>query len=901
MRLHSLTVRNYRVHKDCSVTFDPARNLIGGLNESGKSTLAEAAHRALFLRAKTGGSLQKEMMSSRHLGEPEVTLVFEAAGTRWELEKRFAGSSKGSTRLNGAAGSFKDDEAEAKLAELLKRGSAASKVTAGQLPSLWAHLWVWQGSSGEDPSGHASDHKDSLVQRLQQDGIAAVMQSDADQRVRQRIASAYGELYTPATGKLKAGAPPEQARLAMIEAVENLQGARDAYGRLEAAVADYARAEHQVAEANAVLPGFRAQKAEVEKKLAQVKDLRVQEESRRRIAQAATAARGQLAQHHEAIGGFHDQAAKLRLELLPAEEKETGLQTAEAEASASAGSATAAHRQMADAVRLARQHCDLAAAIALSLEKSDARRILAERSEEAERILAEIKRLRIELSKLPPVSSKELEALRKLERDASQAAIALEAMATGVELLQADRSVVLDGETLSAGDSRVLTDSGELLIGDGTRLRIRPGGGTSLSDARSRAESAKRQLVEGLDRHSLTDLAHAAGVFEQRQSLDQQLAHLDTRWQALGGEKLGTALNSAITASDAAAADVQRRREAIADGVAWTMPASSGEAASRQAELQGTLRLAEEAETEARGKEEQLRNRLAKAGEALQSHRASLVASRQVLRDLETRIGVLEDAHGAAAARDAKLKLLREEEAVATADLDATLRSLEALAPDTLAADLERFDRSIAQQEGRLREGENIQLVARSQLSLDGSVDPLADLSHAAAKLDHAREVHLSAERRAKAIEKLHGLFSESREAIDRSLVQPLADRITGYLQCLYGPGAEVRVKLAEGGIEGFELVRGDDQTFGFDTLSGGAREQVAAAVRLALAEILAADHDGCLPVVFDDAFAYTDPERVQALQRMLDLAARRGLQVILLTCTPADYLALGATEIRLG
>lgn len=52
--------------------------------------------------------------------------------------------------------------------------------------------------------------------------------------------------------------------------------------------------------------------------------------------------------------------------------------------------------------------------------------------------------------------------------------------------------------------------------------------------------------------------------------------------------------------------------------------------------------------------------------------------------------------------------------------------------------------------------------------------------------------------------------------------------------------------------------------------------------------------------MVFDDAFAYSDPDRVQTLQRMLDLAAARGLQVIVLTCTPSDYSALGAQTISL-
>ena len=108
------------------------------------------------------------------------------------------------------------------------------------------------------------------------------------------------------------------------------------------------------------------------------------------------------------------------------------------------------------------------------------------------------------------------------------------------------------------------------------------------------------------------------------------------------------------------------------------------------------------------------------------------------------------------------------------------------------------------------------------------------------------------------------------------------------------------RVNLSKSGIESLDLIRPGGHTFHFDSLSGGAKEQVAAAARLAMAEILAADHDGCLPVVFDDAFAYTDPERVQSLQRMLSLASLRGLQVILLTCTPTEYSAFGAHETRL-
>jgi uncharacterized protein YhaN len=86
-----------------------------------------------------------------------------------------------------------------------------------------------------------------------------------------------------------------------------------------------------------------------------------------------------------------------------------------------------------------------------------------------------------------------------------------------------------------------------------------------------------------------------------------------------------------------------------------------------------------------------------------------------------------------------------------------------------------------------------------------------------------------------------------------------------------------------------------------FEQLSGGTKEQVATAMRLAMAEVLGANHDGQLPVVLDDAFVNADPDRVLLLQRMLDLGAARGLQIIVVTCNPSDYATLGARQIWLS
>ncbi len=53
------------------------------------------------------------------------------------------------------------------------------------------------------------------------------------------------------------------------------------------------------------------------------------------------------------------------------------------------------------------------------------------------------------------------------------------------------------------------------------------------------------------------------------------------------------------------------------------------------------------------------------------------------------------------------------------------------------------------------------------------------------------------------------------------------------------------------------------------------------------MAAVLAEAYDGSLPLVFDDAFANSDPGRQRGVVRMLRQAAEEGLQVILLTCDP--------------
>ena len=155
----------------------------------------------------------------------------------------------------------------------------------------------------------------------------------------------------------------------------------------------------------------------------------------------------------------------------------------------------------------------------------------------------------------------------------------------------------------------------------------------------------------------------------------------------------------------------------------------------------------------------------------------------------------------------------------------------------------------------------------------------------------------------ADAIRLLKQLFEDQQKAVATQFVEPLKRRVADYLQRLYGPGTELIVDFDGASFGNLKIARSalGDVPFSFAQLSGGGREQVAAAFRLAMAELLAEDHGGCLPVVFDDAFVNSDPDRNRELQRVLDLGASRGLQIIVLSCHPASYTSLGAQVVTLS
>jgi DNA repair exonuclease SbcCD ATPase subunit len=899
MRIQSVTVRNYRIHRELTVKLDDSRTLIGGPNECGKSTLVEAIHRALFLKSKVGGDTQKSMVSTAYPGAPEVELSFTAANEEYHLLKRFSGAS-GSTRLTEVGGqTWAGEEAEVRLTTLLKVEEIdGGRGVGNRVAQQWSHLWIWQGQSGDDPSEFANLQKDNLLQRLQQTGGAAALQSETDSKILAQFAAATEATFTQA-GKPKTGSELEKAENSARTAEAERQSAGEKVGKLRQSVQDFADANQVITRATTDLEALRRQQDTAKDKLAQVAELLRKEETQAAEAKVAIDAYDTLKRYDDQIGKKREAIGELKNSLAPKNEETTRLTEARDSAHRQAVIASEEYDKATTHTRTVRLRRDLSVAFEGRFEKEARRAELQSKQEKVQAYQHELSTLRQNLAKLPEVDAAKLKKLNKLEKEILQSEAALQGMATGVELLAAEAPVQLGDLSLAVGQSRIVTEETEVAAGPSLRLRIRPGGGTSLLDARHSAQDAHQALTTVLDSLGIKSVAEASEAAARINEISGGIDRLEAALADLDAANLLQSFNEASEAATAAEAEVSRWLGQLPD---FIQPKDLSMAKTQSAAEEKILDDAERAESRLKKGRDAAIKVQNSAEEVLSEHVLSIEKQNRRLNDLEVELRLLLETHGADEARVKALAAALSAKIQSETQLAGTRQLIADLQPDFLTTDLERLERAYKQTDQVSRDAESKRAVAQAALRLDGTDDPEAALVQAGARAQSAQDHLASVRRKADAMQLLHQLFLDQQRVLAEHFTQPLADKVSAYLQCLFGSGARAKVTLGNDGFAGLQFVR-PSQGGGavpFDSLSGGTREQVAAAVRLAMAEVLAADHNGCLPVVFDDAFAYSDPERVQILQRMLDLGASHKLQIIVLTCNPSDYAALGASQILL-
>jgi DNA repair exonuclease SbcCD ATPase subunit len=892
MRILALTLRNYRLHRELRVDFDQSRTLIGGDNETGKSTIIEAIHRALFLIGKGNTEHHRAMISSLHGGHPEVEVEFEASGKSYSVKKRFG--TAGTTTLGPSdAVSLYGDEAEAELARILHvEAGLGSKAIAAQ----WAHLWIWQGKAGEDPSIDASAQRRALVQRLQDIGGAAALQSEQDSQIASQFSAMRETIFNKA-GRPKTGSSLELAERAVESAKEKHSSAAERMRKLEAAAADFETASKTLSSSGEIINRLEAEREATESRARTLVELRRLEAEQAAAVKTAAARRDAVESAGKQISQAREDIAALKKSLTPRNEAIARLESELQSAKDNATAADAESRKAAVAVRDARNSHELADSHLQLLERAEIFKRVSDKEKKVSKLRAALAELEAQLSKLPGMDRSSLHKAQRLESECSSAQASLQAMATGIEVIAADRAVKAGRETIKAGQRKVLTEDTVICIDSNVRLRIEPGGGTSLADARKTWDGAAEKLRKYLDSFGLSTVKEAIEVNARLEDLSSRVKAARAELEGMEAENIEEELRNARNDLASTKANIERL---VVLAPKMGMPEDLQLARAQSKSLRKRLDEAEDREAEAKSVSTVSARKLQASEEALRAERNDAAQQILKLNGREAQLDLLLRTHGDEATQSRELSELKTVQSATQKLLDGTTASISKLQPDLLEGDRMRIERAIKQVTAEQNEARSMIAVSRAALRSDGSEDPASDLATAEARVRSAEEHRQSLQMRAQAIDLLDRLFRDEQRDLAERFTRPLAEKISAYLKCIFGAGAVAQISMGDDGFTGLRLSRPSfgNAPFEFGSLSGGAKEQTAAAVRLAMAEVLAADYDGCLPVVFDDAFANSDPRRVNELQRMLDLAAKNGLQVIVLTCNPADYAALGAKQV---
>jgi DNA repair exonuclease SbcCD ATPase subunit len=904
MRLLNCQLQNVRLHGDLDLNFSPRLTLIGGPNESGKSTLVEALHRALFLKASATGAPVEALQSRLYMGQPVVQIGFEAKGDSWTLRKRFSGATGQVTLQAESSGrQLSGPVAEEVLAELLGVGEIVGSRQAGTvLPSRWAHLWVRQGLSGDDllATGKSSYDFDQLRLQLERSGGAAVQQSALDQRVEQSIEAALAENFT--TRGTKRNSP-------LYEREEALKQAQSRMAMALARLAEYETAGEELADICEQLERLQAQ--DLPDLLERQKRLQEGADAAARLDAAIELASKAL----EPIRLRHD-AAALTLQQLDAlqselDERQKTLADLEANAAGAQGrqaelEATELQRnQGLAALNQQRQTLE---------QRQQVLQRLVERTSTAEslaRLRADLdqqrqaasqrQHLEQQLGELPSLSKPVLLELRQLEQQLRDAQTRQDAMAAGVKLLRADQPVRLDGEALQVGDEQRLSTVFQLQVGDGVVLEIAPGGGQALEDLEQTVQSDREELAARLAALNITNVSAAEELLEQRTALEQQLAALLAAAPADIGqlERQKDAQAQRLAELDAELQELTEVRQAMEQE--QPLPQALSALQALQQQVSATSKHTNAAAVAAERELEAARSALREFQQQRINEASQLEVVRAERADRLQRLEQLIGEQGEREAVAAKLSVLRQERQQAEAELSQLQADRGALGSPDADRDQQQLQEQI---EGLTRRQEQLidqRGAAKQRCDSISSEDPFAAVEQARLQLETAQADHGQLVRLTQAHQLLQQLFQEAQADLSSRYSEPLARAIGDYLKPMVPDGQAARLSYDQSkGFQGLQLRRGQE-FYDFDALSGGMREQLAAALRLSMADVLKDAHDGCLPLVFDDAFTNSDPERVDLVKRMLGMAVERGLQVILLTCDPAAYGAFGDTVVDFG
>lgn len=875
MILHRLLIEDFRGVRREEVELDVRGVLvIEGPNESGKTSLVEALEMLLEYKASSG---RADVRAASPVGR-DVPVVVEAEFTvddeRMRYRKEFVRGKSTVLEFPGSATvSLTGDDAHGYVRDLLDR-----RVDR----SLWRALRIAQ----DDPIRQvdAGQGMDSLRRAL--DAAAGGQDPTGDDSLVARVAEERNRYLTARRGEPTGALARSEARVAA--AASALTDARTRHAELDTAVAEHTTASSAHAARTASLAAVEEEVARLETAGQAVTDLREASRTADAEADRATVVHESALRDHRdrvAMTDRHEEARKRAGELTeavetaatrlaPAEERSREARTA-LEAAEEEAAGARARVEAARAVRERdRRRSDLRALETLLGTLGTVGEELAAR----EAALAE--------AALPEGL---VERIRSADEALREAEVRSAASAPSVEL-SGRGTVSVGGEEIDAADgwSREIVEDTVFAMGE-VSLTVVPAGDTNavrrdeaaarsrLADLLGEAGVGSPGEAEQRDRRAEDARAEVAALRRRRIDL---LGHdtpedLHGRRQALADELAIAPEDPGPEAPADTARDPDPDPETGPDAEPGAAPAGDpGEAESRVAALRDEDRAAA-AEAESCRTELATREALASvAGQRMREEAEALDRARESspdrdLADAEDRAGKLADTAREIAQRARE----RLQEALADAPpelLDNARASLSALVAEE-------------------RESAAAVATALGRVNAIGDQGRLEDVAAADRESAAAERENTALWRRARAADLLHRTLTARRAEAMRAYQEPFHRAVVELGSLVYGRDFDVRL----GDDLTIRSRRIGSVTVDYDSLSGGAREQLSVIVRIACARLVG---EGGVPVFLDDTMGYTDPSRRLTMGAVIAAAASTS-QLIVLTCDRARFAGIGGAR----
>ncbi|WP_343710075.1 AAA family ATPase [Mycobacterium sp.] len=857
MRLHRLVLTNYRGITHREVDFpDHGVVVVHGVNEAGKSSMIEALDLLLEHKDRSTKKEVKQVKPTNVDAGSQITAEISTGPYRFVYHKRF--HKRPETELTVLAPrreQLTGDEAHDRVRAIL-----AETVDT----ELWRAQRVLQAASttAVDLSGC-----DALSRALDIAAGDAATLSGAESSLLERIDAEYARYFTSTgrpTGEWSA------VSAAREQADEEVQRCTVALAEVEERVACHEKLSAELAE----LSG----------------DRRRADERYRAALQAAEAVEHLTAQLREAelaaavaaatgseVAAAHDERQRLLADVarhaaaLAARQAEAR-QTAAAEESArgAAAAADTAVEKAEQAVAAAQQRVEElrrrqeADRLAARLDAIDAAR------RDRDQVCDELSTIRL---------TEDLMArIEQAAAAADRAEAQLASLSATVEFIAAaDIELVVEGGrmSLSAGQSwsTAVSATTEVTVPDVLTARFSPG--LTAADVHGQLASAQRELAAALAAGHVEDAAAARSTDQHRRELQSRRDQLAANLAGLcGGEEIDGL--RATLAQLLAGLGAVRVDDAELDRARAVQTAA--------AEDRKTCRLA--ADT-ARTELTEAATRATVARDTAAGHQAELAA---VTERLAERRAARTDEDLAAAAETG----LRATQAARCRVAELT-DALTAAGPDAVAAEL--ADARRAAEALHTRHDEITQQLREisAELGIFRTEGRQGNLDAAQTRREHALDEYQRVRQRAEAAQLLRSVMARHRDAARLRYVEPFRAELQRLGRPVFGPSFEVDVdsdlRICNRTLDGC--------TVPYESLSGGAKEQLGILARLAGAALVA--EDDTVPVLIDDALGFTDLDRLAKMAAVFDAVGSHG-QVIVLTCTPARYDGVtGAHHIDLS